>query len=97
MVQTDLDLGRIVRAIVREELAAPSKSNGRQPRLPDDSIVRAKVEKNPRRPGTHGHRSLNLAIEAGESSLGDLCAKGARRVDLYYDADRGRVSITPPH
>lgn len=47
----------------------------------------------PRRPGTHGERSLKIIQDEPGISYRDFCSKGGRRVDLAWDVDHGKVYV----
>ena len=58
-------------------------------------ILKAKKTDNPRREGTHGHKSMAIIIAAGDKGIKyeDFIAAGGRRVDLAWDFAREAVEI----
>jgi hypothetical protein len=46
---------------------------------------------NPRREGTHGHKSMAVIIDNPGITVEDFVSKGGRLVDLRWDIDRDRV------
>ena len=53
--------------------------------------IRAKVTENPRKEGTHGHRSFQVILDHGPVSYEDFIRHGGRSNDLKVDEQRGRV------
>ena len=50
------------------------------------------VESNPRRPGSHGHKSLEVIIAHPDGiSVDDYVAKGGRTKDLRWDYAKGQI------
>ena len=60
----------------------------------EGKMVRALVEKNPRRQNTHGFHSMGILINAGEPvSYESYIAQGGRRQDLAWDIEKGYAGI----
>lgn len=55
--------------------------------------LRAAVGSNPRRPGSHGYRSLQIIIDNPGISTEDFVKSGGRLVDLAWDYQRDRVVV----
>jgi hypothetical protein len=76
----------------------------RKPRLPssrrsnvslrsEEKIV-LNVKENPRKTGTHGHRSFQILLNSERQlTVGEYLDLGGRRNDLLWDLDHGWVSI----
>jgi hypothetical protein len=80
--------------------AKAAKGDGRVGRTAGlaGSILKATKTENPRRPGSHGFRSLQLIIDAGEAGITfeDFIKKGGRNKDAKWDIDHGAaVSVAP--
>ena len=61
----------------------------------EGKMVRALVEKNPRRQNTHGFHSMGILINAGEPvSYESYIAQGGRRQDLAWDIEKGNAEIS---
>ena len=60
----------------------------------EGKMIRALVEKNPRRQNTHGFHSMGILINAGEPvSYESYIAQGGRRQDLAWDIQKGYAGI----
>lgn len=85
----------------KKEAAAP---RGRTSNLAGHKLVANvaldadKSPVNPRRVGTHGHKSMAIIIKAGKAGITteDFIKAGGRMNDLHWDVDRERVVATPP-
>lgn len=57
--------------------------------------ITAIVETNPRREGTHGHKSMEIVLKAGKNGIKyeDYIAAGGRPNDLAWDLDHKSVKI----
>ena len=51
---------------------------------------------NPRRKGTHGHKSMAIILRHPGISYEDFIAKGGRYRDLWWDMEHGNVTTTKP-
>lgn len=61
----------------------------------EGKMIRALVEKNPRRENTHGFHSMAILINAGEPvSYEAYIAQGGRRQDLAWDLEKGNVGFS---
>lgn len=91
--------------------AAEASGGGRRNRFTDRVILPRAVKKdvdgddptsNPRREGTHGHRSFEVLREHWAKNGGagmpyaDYIEKGGRPNDLAWDLERGHVVVDPP-
>lgn len=78
-------------------VAAESKDSGKKGRSSafEGKTIRAKVKENPRREGTHGHKSMAIILAAGDNGISyeDFIAAGGRRVDLAWDFSHEAVEI----
>ena len=76
--------------------ASPETKRGRG-RLPTGHGKRlfpaARLEGNPRRVGSHGHKSLQIIIDHPGISLEDFLVKGGRTVDLRWDIRQVNVRM----
>jgi hypothetical protein len=56
----------------------------------------AKVASNPRRPDSHGHKSMAIILRKPGITYEDFLAKGGRNGDLRYDTVHGHVTTRKP-
>ena len=70
----------------------------RGPRASDEfagkKITLTDKSKNPRREGTHGHRSMEIVLKHPGITYEDYTAKGGRRVDLKGSLELGEVKVS---
>jgi hypothetical protein len=82
------------------EAAKAAKGDGRSGRTAGlaGKVLKAKVTDNPRRPGSHGFRSLQIIIDAGANGIPfeDYIKKGGRNVDAKWDIDHGSAVAVEP-
>ena len=59
-------------------------------------ILRTTLTENPRRNGTHGHRSMEIIMKAGKEGIAHsaFIEAGGRNNDLGWDIGRERVEMT---
>lgn len=77
-----------------ETVEIESKHRGR-PSMYAGKMVKPLVAENPRREGTHGHKSFELLLANPDGmTYEEYITSGGRRNDLLFDHERGRVSIT---
>lgn len=59
-------------------------------------ILKATVETNTRREGSHGHKSLGIILAAGKPGISyeDYTAKGGRLNDLVWDVNKDNVEVS---
>lgn len=50
-------------------------------------------KENPRREGSHGHKSLQIIIDNKGITFDDFVKKGGRPKDLYWDINKGSVEV----
>ena len=50
-------------------------------------------KENPRREGTHGHKSLQIIIDHKGITFDDFVKKGGRPKDLYWDMEYDRIEV----
>lgn len=62
-------------------------------RKEDNSKIILFVSENPRKPGTHGHRSWEIAASEPEMTIGRYRELGGRMNDLKWDIERGWTEI----
>ena len=68
--------------------------NARMPTELDGKYIKSGLrQRNPRRPGSHGHRSLQLIIDAKVLHINDFLYLGGRIKDLRWDLERYRVKL----
>ena len=60
---------------------------------PSEGVV---ANGNPRKPGSHGHKSLQIIIDNPGISYAAFCEAGGRANDLKWDADKGNVVVKSP-
>jgi len=78
---------------VHVKSANATKKRGRKAGF-EGKMIRALVEKNPRRQNTHGFHSMGILINAGEPvSYESYIAQGGRRQDLAWDIQKGYAGI----
>jgi len=78
---------------VHVKSANAPKKRGRKAGF-EGKMIRALVEKNPRRQNTHGFHSMGILINAGEPvSYESYIAQGGRRQDLAWDIQKGYAGI----
>jgi len=78
---------------VHVKSANATKKRGRKAGF-EGKMIRALVEKNPRRQNTHGFHSMGILINAGEPvSYESYIAQGGRRQDLALDIQKGYAGI----
>ena len=58
-------------------------------------LLLAQLDKNPRRAGTHGHRSYQIILDAGADGIlyEDFRKAGGRNRDFAWDMLRDRIEI----
>ena len=78
-----------------EKPVEEAKKRGRAASNAGRTLV-AKVETNPRREGTHGHKSFSIILAAGKKGIKheDYIAAGGRNNDLAWDIEHDSVSIS---
>ena len=85
------------RAVRAKERAASGRPGGERGRKAAFSGMRfvACSEINPRRPGSHGWRSMSIIIERGSEGISyeDFIQDGGRAVDLRWDIEHGNVVV----
>lgn len=61
-----------------------------------EKTITALVTENPRREGTHGHKSFAIILKAGAKGISyeDFLKAGGRRQDLAWDEARKAVKLT---
>jgi membrane protein involved in colicin uptake len=76
-----------------EKAARGDNKSGRASSLAG-KILKATKTENARRPGSHGHRSLQIIIDAGKKGITfeDYIAKGGRNIDAKWDIDHGAAT-----
>lgn len=81
-------------AAVEVEAKDNSSKKGRSSAF-EGKTLKAKTTDNPRREGTHGHKSMAIIIAAGPKGIlyEDFIAAGGRRVDLAWDFARDAVEV----
>ena len=84
-------------AAAKAEPKVKAETSGKKGRSSafEGRTIRAKVKENPRREGTHGHKSMAIILAAGDKGLSydDFIAAGGRRVDLAWDFAHDAVEI----
>ena len=67
---------------------------GRQSKYAGSSIL-ALVDKNPRRLGSHGYKSMQIILDAPDKTIlyEDFIAAGGRGEDLRYDLEKEHVTV----
>jgi hypothetical protein len=85
---------QMVEAAVKEKATDSAGKKGRSSAF-EGRTLKAKTHDNPRREGTHGHKSMAIIIAAGDKGISyeDFIAAGGRRVDLAWDFARQAVEI----
>lgn len=63
---------------------------GRKPKFAGMNLY-PKVEHNPRRPKSQGHRSMSIILASPGISAEDFAKKGGRYMDLRWDIEKGYV------
>lgn len=69
-------------------------AKGRKSGHAGKTITALKPE-NPRREGTHGHKSFKIILDAGKKGISyeDYIAAGGRSNDLAWDIDKGNAEV----
>jgi hypothetical protein len=88
--------GKVIDA--SEPAETTEATNDRVPqRFTGKEKLRSKIgpqEDNPRREGSHGHRSLQIIIDSPGITVEEYIAKGGRPRDLRWDIAKGFVKVT---
>ena len=92
--QLESAIRQIERDQDRPEVAQKKNGRGRKSSFIGSRIVSTKTV-NPRRPGSHGWRSMKIIIESGPDGISyeDFIAAGGRAVDLRWDVAHGNVMV----
>ena len=83
--------------------AAPSKRK-REPKTPGEGkerrasalsskTITIKAERNTRRAGSHGYKSLQIVLDAGSLTVEEYLKQGGRLNDLRWDMNKGNVTV----
>ena len=75
------------------EKAKPAK--GKRSSKFADKVIKNKSAKNPRREGTHGHRSMEIIMKAGKKGItyAAYIEAGGRNNDLNWDVEKDNVEL----
>ena len=85
-------MGKTVNVVPEDDDAAPLPSNVPGPRSSFSGMrIYRLVEGNPRREGTHGHKSFALIVDG--MTFEDYKARGGRNCDLSWDLDHNYVEL----
>ena len=77
-----------------EDETTENKNRGR-PSMYAGKTVKPLVAENPRRPGTHGHKSFEILLANPDGmTYEEYISEGGRRNDLLFDVERERASVT---
>ena len=92
--QLESAIRQVERGQDRPEVAQKKNGRGRKSSFIGSRIVSTKTV-NPRRPGSHGWKSMKIIIESGPDGISyeDFIAAGGRAVDLRWDVAHGNVMV----
>ena len=74
--------------------AAAKSGAGRKSLFGDTAKIKSLTKENPRRAGTHGHKSMEIIIKNPGITVADFVKKGGRLNDLRWDVEHKSVSVS---
>lgn len=77
----------------KREPKAPGEGAERRQSQLLGKTIHPKTDRNVRRAGTHGHKSLSIILANPGLKVEDFLKKGGRLNDLRWDMDKGNVAI----
>ena len=79
----------------KKKKAAAKPAKGKRSSKFADKVIKNKSAENPRREGTHGHRSMEIIMKAGKKGItyAAYIEAGGRNNDLNWDVEKDNVEL----